>query len=142
MKKVLFFEDDKIYSEKITSVVNSSHGFVIDCVSNLRNFGKKVSNEYDLCIIDYDLQETSGDRVIKTLNDIYPQLSVTLISHRKVLNDYSKHDFENFVKFIVKPDRHLQLVEEVKDILQEIDEDQKGKLPGYDEVLDDFVDVK
>ena len=65
MFKILVVEDDLWYSEFLRNYLEMNPDYSVDVCSDAKEMKKKLSNQYGVVCLDYNLPDQNGDELLK-----------------------------------------------------------------------------
>ena len=118
-KKILLVEDNRMHSELVRIIIQSSFDADITIVENGRDALDKITegNIFDLIIIDIMLPKINGLDVLRTIRKVYDKVPILMIS---ALNDKEtvKKSFEDgATDYVDKPIRNELLRDKINNLL-------------------------
>src|SRR5690349_17871078 len=78
-KKILFVEDDKILSEKLTDILRSE-GVSVTPAASLSSARNLMNSEFSLALIDWMLPDGEGIDLIQEWGKRFPQVPLLILS--------------------------------------------------------------
>ncbi|MCM3662817.1 response regulator transcription factor [Mesobacillus subterraneus] len=121
MKRILLAEDDEILRMLIVDTLEDEDCQVDEAVDGLEALGLLQEGQYDLVIIDYMMPAYSGLEVIEQVRQegINTNVAILMLSAKSQLSEQEKAIGAGADYFIAKPFSPLELLDKVRDILDE-----------------------
>ena len=87
-KKVLLLDDDSLFGEIIMRIAKKSQ-LSVDWVGTVTEFTKKANSDYDMFVVDYDLDDYTCGDVVKRIKSDFPNKPIAVVSqnNRNLLED-------------------------------------------------------
>lgn len=133
MKKILYLEDDTLFGESVTELLEDS-GFTIELVQSIEGAVELTyENHYDMYIFDINLPDGSGLELLSSLKgsgDDTPTLYLTSFKDSKTLLKGFSIGCDDYIKKPCNPD---ELIVRINAILRRAGKlDSRVKFCGYD----------
>ncbi len=118
-KRILIAEDNKMHSELLKIIIQSSFDASILIAENGRDALDKIAEGYifDLIIIDIMLPKINGLDVLKTIRKVYdkvPVLMISVLDDKEIIN---KSYAEGATDFLTKPIKNGLLKDKINVLL-------------------------
>ena len=84
--KIIIAEDDQYYSNYIEYSVKLSGDHLIDCCRSSGELLEKISENTDVVLLDYHLDESDGSSTFTNLRIKYPSTDIIVISGQQDIN--------------------------------------------------------
>jgi len=83
--KILYVENHAIFAKQVCQQFLSSH--TVEVVSSLAEARKRLAaEEFELMIVDYDLDDGKGDEIVRTCRALNPDMKIIAASSHDVGN--------------------------------------------------------
>lgn len=121
MKRILLAEDEEILRMLIVDTFEGEDYHVDEAQDGLEALKLLQSSRYDLVIIDYMMPAYSGIEVIEKVRQggLNKQVDILMLSANSQLSEQVKAMNAGANYFMAKPFSPLQLLEKVRDIVNE-----------------------
>jgi DNA-binding NtrC family response regulator len=86
MKRVLLIDDDPVFTSIATQACRD-YGFVIESVPSITKFKLQKLDGYDAFMVDYDLEDGTGDEILEFLSEHKIDRPVAMISATNHVED-------------------------------------------------------
>lgn len=84
--KLLYIENHPIFAKTVCQSFLKEHD--IDIIPSIKEAAQKIRNEdYDIVLVDYDLDDGKGDEITKLIRSIRPNTKIIAVSSHKEGND-------------------------------------------------------
>ncbi|SMF16644.1 response regulator [Pseudobacteriovorax antillogorgiicola] len=99
MKKAILLDDDSIFCKLLKKDVEDKGNLQLETTCSVETFLSMVKlNNYDVCLIDYDLYETTGVDVIHRMREFSNIPALLISSSQSVIRvDGSESHFDDFL---------------------------------------------
>jgi two-component system, cell cycle sensor histidine kinase and response regulator CckA len=120
-KTILFVDDDELIREVVADIFGEVQWSVITVGSGREavDIFRKSKNDIGLVLLDFSLQDMSGDKTLELLREIDPHVKVIVSSGYAEEDVMSHFSSTKVIGFIEKPYAYAELVEMVMRILRE-----------------------
>lgn len=81
--KILIAEDDNFYSRYLEYVIKLTGNHIVEKCSDSKGLFKAIDSETSVLLLDYNLDEQSGDYTFKRVKKEYPNTEVVIVSGQK-----------------------------------------------------------
>jgi len=107
---------------------------------------KDEQNSIDLCVVDTNIAQNTGLKIVQELKSLLPQIKTVIISDKEHPDNFIKAIELKIDNFFLKPFQHIELMEKVLYLLQEKnihDELEESKLfnLNYIRILNEIIYV-
>jgi len=104
-KRILVVEDNKMHSELLKVIIQSSFDADVIIAENGRTALDKISDGYlfDLIIIDIMIPKINGLDVLKTIRKVYDKIPILMVSALSDKKTIDKSFAEGATDYVVKP---------------------------------------
>lgn len=111
MLKILVVEDDAWYSEFIKGYLELNPDYSVDTCSSAKELKSKISNQYGVICLDYNLPDQNGVELLKFIETNYPAIPVIIISGQEDIETAVEMlKFNSVWDYIVKGDKTNELL--------------------------------
>jgi CheY-like chemotaxis protein len=118
-KKILIVEDNRMHSELLKIIVQSSFDADIVIAENGRDALDKITEGciFDLIIIDIMLPKINGIDVLKTIRKVYDKIPILMLSALNDKETINRSYAEGATDYIAKPIRNKLLKDKINILL-------------------------
>ncbi len=135
MEKILIIEDDKVIREEL-SILLTNNNYAVSNTTDFLNIEKVIENiKPDLILLDINLPNTSGYKVIKTIKKVTSK-PVIFVTSRNTIEDELKSLRSGGYDFITKPYNKELLLLKIRRCLDEVNPKNHKDLVVNGVVLD------
>jgi len=111
MLKILVVEDDTWYSEFLKGYLELNPDYNVDTCSSAKELKTKISNQYGVICLDYNLPDQNGVELLKFIETSYPGIPVIIISGQEDIETAVEMlKFNSVWDYIVKGDKTNELL--------------------------------
>ena len=111
MLKILVVEDDAWYSEFLKGYLELNPDYHVDTCSSAKELKSKLSNQYGVICLDYNLPDQNGVELLKFIETNYPGIPVIIISGQEDIETAVEMlKFNAVWDYIVKGDKTNELL--------------------------------
>jgi DNA-binding response OmpR family regulator len=119
MKRILLAEDEEIIRMLIVDTLEDEDYIVEEAADGEEAFKLFEQNEYDLLILDYMMPGLTGIEVIEKVRSSQSSVKILMLSAKSQQHEQEKILSAGADDFMAKPFSPLNLIEKVKDMLNE-----------------------
>ena len=135
MEKILIIEDDKVIREEL-SILLTNNNYAVSNTTDFLNIEKVIENiKPDLILLDINLPNTSGYKVIKTIKKVTSK-PVIFVTSRNTIEDELKSLKSGGYDLITKPYNKELLLLKIRRCLDEVNPKNHKDLVVNGVVLD------
>ncbi len=134
--QILIVDDDSSMNKAMQAYLKE-YGIDCDCVIDKRSaLGKAKSKEYDLILIDYELQEAGeGIRLAAQIQKRWPNtICIPFTAQKNLVDEATKKGCENFAS--LKNDQSIDETVLVATVFQGITDSLRRKADWYSQIID------
>lgn len=119
-KRVLIVEDNKMHSELLKIIIQSSFGAGVVIAENGREAQDLIADgrPFDLITIDIMIPEVNGLDLLKTIRKVYAKTPVLMISALGDRETIARSIEEGATDFIIKPIQNALLKDKINILLK------------------------
>lgn len=111
MFKILVVEDDLWYNEFLKNYLEMNPDYEVSSCSSAKEMKSKLSNQFSVICLDYNLPDQNGGELLKFIETNYPNLPVIIISGQEDIETAVELlKFESVWDYIVKGDKTNELL--------------------------------
>ncbi|PVX25852.1 MAG: hypothetical protein CW691_03275 [Candidatus Bathyarchaeum sp.] len=136
--RILVIDDDEIICETLSAALKDE-GFVVDTAENGKEaIAKSHANFYNLAIVDWRLPDIEGTKLLGELKETTPKMAKILLTGYPSMSNAIEAVNNRADSFLVKPVRFEKLLEKIKELLKQQEEEKKFS----EEKMTKFIETK
>jgi len=118
-KSVIVIDDEKVVCD-MTKLVLSIEGYEVETFTDSKKALERIKEkEFDLVITDLKMEDVDGMDILKTVNKLYPNTKVIMITAYATLDTAIEALRKRVFDFFPKPIKIKELKKTVKDALSD-----------------------